>query len=172
MVTEAQFDNAALSTRVRVLERRLRLLAAMAAMLAMLVGWLHLRPSVNEVRATRFTLLDEAGRERGMWRVQDGVAALVIRDAERNWRAIIAVGGEGTAVNGARLEVNGTGHDGSLAVVSTENGRPGLWLWDDRDTDPRVSLETGGGAPLLLLEATDGATRRVTPGAARTDGRE
>ena len=99
----------------------------------------------RELRASRFVLVDEAGRQRGILRVSDGVPALMLQDEAGLWRAMLSVDG-----------------DQSRLHLTRANGESGLALDAGKGTSS-VTVYGNAATKAMELQTTGEGTRVVLP---------
>ena len=144
-------QNKDLAARIDRLERRNRWTGAIAALSIMLLlaTWLlaAATPGQNEVRASRFLLVDENGKGRAAFWLKDGVPALDLCDENGAVRGSFAVSKEGPHLylfdqTGKHRGDFSVSKDGPLLALYDETGKsrvqftvskdgPGLAMYDE-----------------------------------------
>jgi len=96
---------------------------------------------VSTVQSRRYSLLDDSGRQRGMWRERDGTSALILQDDGGRWRLVAEMGPDGP-----RVQLHRAG------------GEP-LVEFGARDADAVLTMHDRAGSPRLQLRVADGGGR-------------
>ena len=138
MAADDQFEHVTLK-RLRALEKRYARLMAIVALAAVAFTWREFayRP---EIRSDRFTLVDDAGRARGMWQMRNGNPILVLRDADGNWKSILSLGDDG----GGELRLVGAVDTALIEMLSSPEGAS-ISLRSRADDAGRLTLSSNGG---------------------------
>jgi hypothetical protein len=124
-------------------QRQVRQLRLITALLAVALLLSVIVPS-RELRASRFVLLDDAGQQRGVLRVSDGVPALLLQDAAGSWRAVLSVDEEAASLFLTRA-------DGESGVaLAAGDGTSSLTLYGAGGT-PEMELRTSPAGPVAML---------------------
>ena len=129
---------------LRRLEKKVRRLGVFSALLGLTLFASFVMPTY-ELRARRFVLTDEAGQQRGMWRVRNRAPALILQDTNGRWAAVIRVDETGPVLQltqpASSASVVARATDGSAEVRLV--GSPG---------QPSVQLDSGpSGASVGVL---------------------
>lgn len=140
----------ALELEVARLRRNNRWLAALTALIGLGL-LLSIVAPISTERSRRYSLLDDRGRQRGMWRVRDGASAMILQDSAGRWRAVTEIDAEGPSLQlnrpgGEPLIELGSRETVALVTLHDQQGRPRL----------RMSASEDGGELLFLDE--DGQT--------------
>lgn len=98
----------------------------------------------REIRASRFVLIDQNGRQRGMFRVADDVPAVVLQDQSGIWRAVLSVDGDQSFLNLTRA--NGE----SGLAVGAGDGKSTITIYGD-GAKAAIELGTTGNEPRVTL---------------------
>lgn len=110
---------------------------------------------VSTARSRRYQLYDESGRQRGMWRVRDGAAAMILQDNGGRWLAVTAIDADG-----ARLSL--AGRRGPLITLSTPEGQA-FFTMHDRQGQPRLQMTVSeDGGRLVFLDSEGQVTTELT----------
>jgi len=132
-----------LEESLRSVQRQVRMLRLFTALLAVALVLSMIVP-VREIRANRFVLLDDEGRQRGVLRVQDGVPGLLLQDAAGSWRAVLSV-------NEAESSLFLTRANGESGVaVAAGDGTSSFTLYG-AGGKPDMELRTGPEGPVVAL---------------------
>jgi hypothetical protein len=126
-------------------QRQLRNLRLFTALLGVALVLSVVVPP-RELRASRFVLVDQSGQQRGVFRVSDGVPALMLQDAAGSWRAMLSVDGDLSWLN-----------------LTRSTGESGLSLNAGKGTSS-ITVYGDGGKPEMELSTTPDGPRVTMPG--------
>lgn len=131
------------------LERRIGRLSVFCGLLGVSLLLSFLMP-MSEVKARRFVLLDDAGQQRGMWRVRNQNAALILQDTSGIWRAVINV-------NDDHSELWLSRPGGTRGVrLHTTDGSSELDVSGERDEGHARAAASADGPRLVILDESGG----------------
>jgi hypothetical protein len=169
----AQIDIAARVARLETANRRFRIAATAAALVAGAALLAAARPArVRIVEATEFRLIDATGTPRGTISADRSGAQLLLKDATGKGRARLRVADDGTP----RLELLDRTERPRLGLALDKDGAAAVHL-DDDAARARVRLATAADGS-AHVEVSDGTKKRAaldvdadgTAGAAVFDG--
>lgn len=152
-----------LSARLQSLERRQRLLMVIIAVFGFLLVWHEVAPRAT-LRAQNFTLVDEHGRQRGIWRVRDAVSKLILQNSQGTWKAVVSVDD-----NGGTLELYGPGEESSIRLTATGD-TPRLELRNAATAEAPAGRKLNG-VPLIELAGPANRIRWIRTAAAKDEER-
>lgn len=107
----------------------------------------------KEIRANRFTLVDESGRERGRLAVDLGDAGLFLRDEKGRHRASLMVLKDRSLLS--LSSEKGRTHEATLSADNIESSL----LLRDENGKVRAGLDVMGGGPRIWFRDEDGKLR-------------
>ena len=132
------------------LQRHNRWLAVFSALVGLGLVLSVISP-VSIVRSRRYSLHDDRGRQRGMWRVRDDAPAIILQDDGGVWRAVTAIDAEGP-----RLTFNSP--RGEPLITLSTPGSQAFFAMHDQQGRPRLQMTVSdNGGRLVFLDA-DGQT--------------
>lgn len=132
-----------LEESLRSVQHQVRMLRLFTALLAVALVLSMIVP-VREVRANRFVLIDDAGQQRGVLRVNDGVPGLLLQDAAGGWRAVLSV-------NEAESSLFLTRANGESGVALAAGDGTSSFTLYGAGGKPEMELRTGPEGPVVAL---------------------